>query len=173
MVLPFYWIGGLNVNILQEDFAMKIYLVQHGKAVSPEIDPEKPLSPEGRKEIEELAKFFAHKSFPLFTILHSNKARSKQTAEILGEHLEPELKLEEHAHLGPNDPIDSIFTRIEAEDQDLMIVGHLPFLDRLIGQLIAGHEDLSIVHFAFGKVVCLLEDDGRYSIDWVVGYDQI
>ena len=152
---------------------MKIYLVQHGKAISPEIDPEKPLSPQGQAETIALGKFFAKKSFPLFSILHSKKARAKETAEILGEYLEPELKLEEHSHLAPNDPIDTIITRIEAEDQDLMIVGHLPFMNRLIGKLVTGNEDLPIIHFTNGKTVCLLKERPHYHIEWVVGFEQI
>ncbi len=152
---------------------MKIYLVQHGKAVSAEIDPEKPLSPQGREEIDELGKFFAKKSFPLFTILHSGKKRAKETAEILGEHLEPELELEEYHHLNPNDPVDEAVIRIEAEEKDLMVVGHLPFLSRLIGRLIASQEDLPIVDFSYGKTVCLSKENGHWVIEWVVGIDQV
>ena len=45
---------------------MKIYLVQHGESVLEEVNPEKPLSPDGREEVGKIAKFLAKRSFPLF-----------------------------------------------------------------------------------------------------------
>lgn len=152
---------------------MKVYLVRHGEALSPEINPEKPLSPQGRGEIERIAKFLARKSFPLFTILHSQKLRAKETAEILGEHLEPELALEEHFHLGPNDEIEPILQRIEAEERPMMVVGHLPFLEKLLAQLIVADEHPHLVEFRQGTTVCLEKTDGGWTIDWVVGLDQV
>lgn len=152
---------------------MRVYLVQHGKALSPEIDPEKGLSPQGKEEVDRLGKFFAKKSFPLFTILHSGKKRAKETAEILGKHLEPELSLEEYHHLNPNDSIDEVYTRIVAEEKNLMVVGHLPFLDRLVTRMVEGREDGSIVEFSNGKTVCLEKKNGGWVIEWVVGIELI
>ena len=39
--------------------AMYLYLVQHGAAVSKEIDPERPLSQEGRAEVRKVASYLA------------------------------------------------------------------------------------------------------------------
>ena len=36
---------------------MKLYLVQHAKAVEKDVDSERPLSAEGRKDIEKVAAF--------------------------------------------------------------------------------------------------------------------
>lgn len=145
---------------------MKIYLVRHGDAVSPEINPDCPLSPEGEELLEKLGAFFAGHGFPLSAILHSNKLRAKQTAEILGRYLEPSLKLEEHAHLNPSDPIEPILDRLE---DGLMIVGHLPYLQKLSGFLVAHDQNATVIKFTAGQVACLEKLDGRYAIDWAIG----
>ncbi|NGX39376.1 MAG: hypothetical protein KR126chlam1_00703 [Chlamydiae bacterium] len=147
---------------------LKIYLVRHGEALSPDIDPEQGLSPAGVEGIEKLSKFLAGNSFPLSAILHSNKARAKQTADILRQHLEPHLTPEEHEYLKPNAPIDDALLRIEGSEEDLMIVSHLPFLNNLVGSLVGGDPDLLIVHFHAGTTVCLEQWDGKWAIDWVV-----
>jgi phosphohistidine phosphatase SixA len=36
-----------------------------------------------------------------------------------------------------------------------MIVGHLPFLSKLVALLVAGSEENEIVEFRFGSVVCV------------------
>ncbi len=152
---------------------MKIYLVRHGEAVSPEIDPEKPLSPEGRKEVEGIARAVGERSFPLSAIYHSEKLRAKQTAEIMQEHIAPEVKLTELPHLNPNDPIDSMLTRIEAEEDNLMVVGHLPYLAKLCGQLVDGNQEGTVVNFQAGTTACLEELNGDWAIDWVISSDQL
>ena len=96
---------------------MKIYLVRHGEAVPEEVDSEKPLSPQGRENIEKIARFLGQKSFPLSLILHSQKLRAKQTAEIMGQYIAPGQTMEEHPQMAPNDPIESAFVRAAAEEQ--------------------------------------------------------
>jgi phosphohistidine phosphatase len=152
---------------------MKIYLVRHGESLPSEINPEHPLSPEGFKGVEKITHLLAMRSFPLSRILYSQKLRAKQTAEILGEHIAPDVKLEEHANLNPNDPIEPISTLIEAENEDLMIVGHLPFLNKLVGKLLVGDENRVLVNFQGGTTVCLEGVNGNWIIRWVVGPDQI
>lgn len=152
---------------------MKIYLARHGEALNPDINPEKPLSPQGYEEVEKIARYLAKRSFPLSRVLHSQKLRAKQTAEIFGDYLAPSAKLEEHRNLNPNDRIDAIATLVEAEDEDLMVVGHLPFLSKLIGYLVIGDEDQVLVNFQAGTVACLEAIDGNWIIRWVIGPDQV
>jgi len=147
---------------------VKIHLVRHGEAVPPEVDPEKPLSPKGREDIEKIAKFLGKKSFPLSLILHSQKLRAKQTAEIMGQYIAPGLALEEHAQMAPNDPIEAGFLRATAEDGDTMIVGHLPYLQKLLSYMIVGNEDLDLVQFRGGTTVCVESFNGSWIIDWVM-----
>lgn len=145
---------------------MKIYLVQHGEALAPEIDPERSLSPEGKKELEKLGEFLGKHSFPLTTILHSHKARARQTAEIFQRFVAPQTPLEQYAHMAPNDPIQPILDRIE---DGVMFVGHLPFLQKLSGFLIAHDENAIVIKFSYGKVICLEKIDSRFALDWAIG----
>jgi len=149
---------------------MKIYLVQHGEALSEEIDPEKPLSPEGKTELEKLGTFLGKREFPISAILHSKKLRAKQTAEILGHYLKPQLKPEEHANLAPNDPIEPILDRIE---DGVMIVGHLPYLQKLSGHLIVHDQEASVIKFEYGKLFCLQQINGHFAVDWGIGTNHI
>ena len=149
---------------------MKIYLIQHGEALPPEIDPERPLSPEGKSELEKLGAFLGQRGFPVSAILHSKKLRAKQTAEILCRYLEPHMQPEEHAHLAPGDPIEPILDRIE---DGVMIVGHLPYLQKLSGHLIAHDQDATVVKFTQGKLICLEQVDGRFAVDWGIGTNHI
>jgi phosphohistidine phosphatase len=53
-----------------------------------------------------------------------------------------------------------------------MIVGHLPFMEKLASLLVAGSEDADIVAFQMGGVVCLERDDvGVWRVRWMVTPD--
>ena len=52
---------------------------------------------------------------------------------------------------------------------DLMIVGHLPFLGKLVALLVTGSEKNEIVEFRFGSVVCVeRRDDKKWKVAWMV-----
>jgi phosphohistidine phosphatase len=147
---------------------MKIYLVRHGEAVSEAINPEKPLSPQGAEDVERLARFLGQKSFPIKRILHSQKMRAKQTAEIMQKYLAPRAELKEHSQMAPNDAIEAAFVQAAAGDGDSMMVGHLPYLQCLLGHMVGGDDHMEMVRFEAGMVVCVSAVNGRWIIDWVI-----
>jgi phosphohistidine phosphatase len=50
-----------------------------------------------------------------------------------------------------------------------MIVGHLPFLGKLVSLFVTGSEANEIVEFHFGCVVCIeRHDSGKWKIAWMV-----
>ena len=50
-----------------------------------------------------------------------------------------------------------------------MIVGHLPFLGKLVSLLVTGSEKNEIVEFHFGSVVCIeRRDDGKWKVAWMI-----
>ena len=61
---------------------MRVFLVHHGDAVGPEVDPRRPLSSHGRDAVERLAALAAEKGAQPSVVWHSGKLRAKQTAEI-------------------------------------------------------------------------------------------
>ncbi len=62
---------------------MNIYLVQHGKPVPKEENPDKPLSNQGKEDVERVASFLMKAGIKVDDIFHSGKTRAMQTAEIM------------------------------------------------------------------------------------------
>ncbi len=150
---------------------MKIYLVQHGQAVSKDINPERPLSEKGKEDIVKLAHFLKKNNIEVFQILHSVKLRAKQTAQILMDVLSPSVKVFMKEGLSPNDPIKAIEKDLSDLEEDTIIVGHLPHLSKLCSKLLIGVEDNNIVGFKQGSIVCLKKNDELWQIDWFISPD--
>jgi phosphohistidine phosphatase len=71
--------------------------------------------------------------------------------------------------LNPNDDIRPWVERISAEAEDLMIVGHLPFLEKLASFLVFGNERTKAVLFRYSAIICLEKKEaGRWAVDWVL-----
>ncbi len=155
---------------------MHLYLVQHGTAVPKDEDPARPLSASGREAVQKVASFLARSQFNISGVVHSGKVRAMQTALLLSETLGPGRIVQECLYpIGPNDPIDLLYSAIEdgPGEQitgDRMIVGHLPYLSKLLSRLVCGDEYESTVHFKPGTVVALErgENGDGWSIMWVL-----
>jgi len=150
---------------------MRLYLSQHGLAKEKGEDPERPLSDQGREDVARVAGFLSlfEKPRPA-RIIHSGKARSLQTAEMFAEGW-GHLPIEESAHLEPNDDVSYWSTQLDAwvdESRDLMLVGHLPHIQRLAGLLICDDQDALPVRFRNGGVVCLERSEEGWSVCWQV-----
>ena len=136
---------------------MNIYLMQHGKPVSKEKDPDKPLSDRGRDEVEKIAGFFKKAEIQVETVFHSGKTRARQTAEIMSSKIHPGKEPQKREGLSPLDDVRAIAEEIKQGQKDFMIVGHLPHLGKLISLLITGSDSSQVVNFQQGGVVCLRE----------------
>ncbi|KTD40491.1 phosphohistidine phosphatase SixA [Legionella parisiensis] len=146
---------------------MKIYLVQHGENLGKETDPQQSLSKKGTTDVDNLGHFLAEKKIEINRILHSSKHRAEQTARILASSLSSN-KIEYHQGLEPLDPVDPIADEINQQKQDIMLVGHMPFIGKLIGKLALLNEDSSIVAFVPGTIACLERtDEGKWLINWI------
>jgi phosphohistidine phosphatase len=146
---------------------MRLYLVQHGEALSKDVDPERALSDAGRADAERLARFLTPKRLTLSRVLQSGKLRAQQTAEILVGAFALDLTPEKASDLNPLDDPQSLLRTIAGLQEDVLIVGHLPFLAKLVGQLLIG-TDNSLVTFEPGTLVCLERSEDRWSVAWVV-----
>jgi len=142
-----------------------IYLVQHGLAVASEEDPRRPLSAAGIEEVERIARWASAAGLAVAEIRHSGKLRARQTAEILGAALSPAGGVAEAPGLAPNDPVDAL---LETLSDRLMLVGHLPFLARLAGRLVAGDEACEVVRLRNAGVVCLAGEGSTWSVAWAM-----
>ena len=82
---------------------MKLYLAQHGEACPKDIDPERPLTDQGREDIERLAEFLARAGIQVERVIDSGKLRAAQTADLLAAAVAPLVELETSDRINPND----------------------------------------------------------------------
>ncbi len=147
--------------------AMRLYLVQHGEARSESEDPERSLTARGEEETRKISGATKKLNVSPTKIYHSGKKRAEQTAGIMATALD--RSAQQGQGLNPNDDIRPWVERISAEAEDLMIVGHLPFLEKLASFLISGDEGRKAVVFRYSAIVCLeKEEAGRWAVDWVL-----
>ena len=143
---------------------MKLYLMRHGQANSPNIDPEQGLSPVGRAEIAQLAERLVERHIDIVKIFHSEKTRARQTAEIMASHLAPDVAPELRTGLKPNDDPAPMLAEIARWQADTLLVSHLPFVPSLLSLLLG--EPL-VMPFVTGTLVCLQRVDNGWQLEWV------
>ncbi len=144
---------------------MHVYLVQHGAAKTEAEDPQRGLTDEGRRTVERMAEFLAPLALELDRIEHSDKLRARQTAEILAARLRPPGGTKQIHAIGPNDDVELMRARLEKEPQNVMLVGHLPYLSRLASRLLGLPAEWTAVRFQMGGVVRLDREEAQH---WVV-----
>jgi len=148
---------------------MNLFLVQHGEAVDKEVDPERPLTGKGEREVGAVGAFLAQGGLRVPSIWHSGKLRALQTAEILATHIGLDAEVEEQGGLAPTDPPLTMVERLRKIHEDVLLVGHLPHLAKLASLLLVGKEEAPLIAFKNGGVVCLTrEDNSPWLVRWVV-----
>ena len=148
---------------------MKLYLVQHGEACAKDIDPERPLTARGSEDVRRLGEFLAGAGVRVERVIHSGKLRARQTAECLAGLLAPDVTLEESGLINPKDNPKAFDWQSGSWDRDTLVVGHLPFMARLVSHLVTGDENRAVSVFRPGSIVCLeLDDDDRWMIAWMI-----
>ena len=142
---------------------MRAYLVRHGEAKSAEVDPERGLTDAGVDRVSRVAKRGAAElGVQPSRIFHSDKARARQTAAIWADVLS--VPHEEAQGLSPNDDPARWATRLETEGADVMLVGHLPHIERLLGLLVTGNPDQTLVGFPAGALVVVEQHESGWSV---------
>lgn len=149
---------------------MKLYLVHHGDAVPKQIDPTRPLTPQGRRDLERLGRFLEGAGVRVGRVIHSTKPRARDTAAILLPHLAPGAPLEERAGICPDDPIEPLLADLPGWGEDTLVAGHGPFFGRLIPHLLAGPQAPPFIATVPGSAFCLerTTGEGSYRLAWMV-----
>ncbi len=146
---------------------MRLYLVQHGEAKSEAEDPERSLTMRGEEETRKVAGAAKRLGIGPSRIYHSGKKRAEQTAGIIAGALD--LSAQVSRGLNPNDDIHPWAERMNRESEDLMIVGHLPFLEKLASLLVHGDEKAKAVMFRYSVIFSLeKEESGRWTVGRVI-----
>ncbi|AOY59138.1 MULTISPECIES: phosphohistidine phosphatase SixA [Desulfococcus] len=149
---------------------MPLYLVQHGKSLPRTIDPEQPLSPEGEADVRRIAGVAQGYGVTVSRILHSGKRRALETAEIIAEYLNPRKGVSPAPGLGPLDEPEGWMAQADPADS-VMLVGHLPFMEKLAAGLVTGNTARPIFRFQNGGIVCLdthPDTPGDWVIKWAL-----
>ncbi len=141
---------------------MSLFLVQHGKSLSKETDPEQGLSEEGVSESKIIAEVAGGYGVKVSQIKHSVKKRARQTAEIMADALKPENGMLEITGIKPMDDVAAAARSLDS-GENIMLVGHLPFMERLTSYLITGSIEKPVFRFQNSGIVCLDKDP-----DWII-----
>lgn len=149
---------------------MRIILVRHGDAINENINPLRPLSDLGQQQAHSVAKqLLAQVEFHPQVIMHSGKARAKETAEQIIQQTNFSPILQEEACLKPGGDPEDVITLIEALGQDCMMVSHLPLLDYLLADLLLGVPNQQMVEFHPCTAVGLhLQPNKEWRIEWII-----
>jgi phosphohistidine phosphatase len=148
---------------------VKLLLVQHGEAYPKSADPDRPLTDRGSEDVDCLADFLDKAGVRIERVMHSGKLRALQTATRLADVLAPGVEPEASGLLNPNDNPKAFDWQSESWDRDTLIVGHLPFMARLVSHLVTGDAKLTVAAYRPGSIVCLEPgQDARWSINWMI-----
>ncbi len=148
---------------------MPLYLVRHGEAYSEAAGPDRSLTEAGKATVDDMAQLSNSFKIPVSKIFHSGKTRARQTADIFSKYLKPSEGVTEIKTINPYDDVTKIAPELDPA-LNTMLVGHLPFMERLVSYLITGSLDRSIIKFQTGGIVCLdqIEKNGAWYIKWAL-----
>ena len=131
---------------------MNLYLLRHGIAAEPGMagfqpDSERPLTAKGENRLRTAAKAMAKLDMSFDLILSSPFLRAKQTAEIIVRNFKLRKKLAFSEDLTPTgNPrlLIQQLNRLRPEPENVLLVGHEPYLGKLIALLAAGNTSLEL-----------------------------
>jgi len=143
-----------------------LYLVHHGDAVGPQVDPRRPLSAVGQASVDRLAELAAKRGVRPDVVWHSGKLRAKQTAEAFWRACNALAELSATRDLQPADPPSWLRDRLRGESRDILVAGHFPHLPGLLA-LLRGGDDTVVEFPLHGLVVLRTDDDGAtWTEEW-------
>jgi phosphohistidine phosphatase len=131
---------------------MNLYILRHGIAVEHgaagyENDDERPLTGKGERKMWSIAEAIKALEISFDSILSSPLVRARQTAEIVAESLKCERRLELTDALSPQHTAKPLIQYLQDQRavDDVLLVGHEPFLSQFISLLISGNTGTSVL----------------------------
>jgi phosphohistidine phosphatase len=139
---------------------LKLFLVHHAEAVSPDVDTRRPLSPLGEAQAARAAREAAAHGARPAVVWHSGKLRARQTAQAFWRACNALAEFAATSDLQPDDPPWRMRDRLKGESRDMLIAGHFPHLPRLRSLLLkdANGSQSFPLH---GVVALETDDDGE------------
>lgn len=154
---------------------MKLFCVRHGEAFSADEDPNRALTPKGNDDVARVANYLKTQDVHMDEVLHSQKLRAKQTANIFANALSVDQINETDTLLDAEGDVTPLADMIPGMSGNVMLVGHLPFLYKLISELVINDENnYPLVNYPPGTVVCLeYGENQRWVISWILRPDLV
>jgi phosphohistidine phosphatase len=146
---------------------MAIFLVQHGKSLPKDVDPDQGLSEQGISDTKRMAKVAKGYGITVSGISHSGKTRARMTAEIFALALKPKNGILQVGEMAPLDDV-AAFGKTIIANENRMFVGHLPFMEKLTSFLINKSVKKPIFKFQNGGILCLdlYPETNSWAIKW-------
>lgn len=128
---------------------MKINILRHGIAVergNPDYldDSQRPLTKEGRKKLNDIAKTMQARKISFDQIITSPYLRALETTEIIIKKFKIKKdRISDSPNLVPDAPVLQIIHEINAhlpKAKNILLVGHEPHLSSLIAYLLTGND---------------------------------
>ena len=95
--------------------------------------------------------------------------RAEQTAQLLAARVGRGTEPEEITGIDPLDSVSTFAERVSGWTEDTMVVGHLPFMGKLVSLLTCGDDEADVVTFHAGSLACLTRlDEGGWSVAWMI-----
>ncbi|HXX64326.1 MAG TPA: phosphohistidine phosphatase SixA [Bacteroidota bacterium] len=152
-----------------------LYLVRHGEAAplggTVLSDEDRPLTPEGERNVAAVARALARLDGDVKTILSSPLRRAVQTAEILASARGGATQVKVTSHLAPGFSRRELLAEIRALGTGVSIiaVGHQPDLGSLLSHLVSDSKVLSVA-IPPGAVLRISSAHGQgvSSLQWLL-----
>ena len=131
---------------------MNLYVLRHGIAVEPgtpgyEKDSERPLIPKGKHQLRQIAAAMKKMDLRFDLILSSPFLRARQTTEIIAESLTLKKQPGFSDALAPDGNPKALIRQLnelKPVPENVLLVGHEPYLSQLIALLTAGETGVAI-----------------------------
>lgn len=140
--------------------------MRHGEAVAVTENPGRPLSQHGRETVEQTARAALKQGAHVSRIYHSGILRAQETALLMGEYLKPSSGIAVLVGLAPDDDPECAKAELEAADEPLLLVSHLPLLGRLSAALVHGDPERPAIDLLPAALVCFSKTSERWEIRW-------
>ncbi len=146
---------------------MQLYLIRHAHAIDAPDDAARPLSANGRAQVQRLARVLRTSGqFSPAEIWHSPLVRAAETAKLLAHLLPVTAPRREVAGLTSGADPRLIARRLARAPGSLAIVGHEPHLSALASLLVAGAASPPIFKMKKCSVLALEGAKARWVVHW-------
>jgi phosphohistidine phosphatase len=131
---------------------MNLYILRHGIAVERGApgysnDADRPLTPKGERKLWQAAEAMEALGLSFDVILTSPFVRARQTADVIAEAFNARKWVETTDSLAPSGSTKALIDRInrlKPPPEDVLLVGHEPYLSELISLLVTGASKMSL-----------------------------